>query len=283
MIAKLIVWDETRDMALQKLSASLDEYQVAGVATNLAFLSNIADHPAFAAKDLDTGFIERFRNDLVPAPLTPTDEDMAIAVAHLLLEREKAHKAIRAATNDPYSPWDDLTGWRPNDTGHDDFKFEINEMEVTTHVVYERGGYLIDLPTGVLPVQAERTADGGLLVDIAGHKLSAAAVTQGNKIIVMTTGRQVELTQIIDDFDDAGGQAGAGAITAPMPGKLIQVFIESGAPVTKGDPLVVLEAMKMEHTLTAPRDGIIEEIFFDVGDQVDDGTVLVCLESEETS
>ncbi|WP_288900969.1 acetyl/propionyl/methylcrotonyl-CoA carboxylase subunit alpha [uncultured Sneathiella sp.] len=283
MIAKLIVWDKTRDMALQKLSAALDEYQVAGVATNLAFLGNIATHPAFAAKDLDTGFIDRFKTDLVPEPLTPTDKDMAIAVAHLLLEREKAHKAARSATNDPYSPWDDLTAWRPNDAGHDDFKFEINGMEVTTHIVYENGGYLIDLPTGVLPVQVERTADGGILADIAGHKLSAAAVTQGNKIIVMTTGRQVELMQIIDDFDDAGSESGAGAITAPMPGKLIQIFIDSGATVAKGDPLVVLEAMKMEHTLTAPRDGIIEDIFFEVGDQVDEGTVLVRFESEETS
>ena len=282
MIAKLIVWDETRDLALQKLSASLDEYQVAGVATNLAFLGNIADHPSFAAKDLDTGFIERFRDDLVPAPLTPTDEDMAIAVAHLLLEREKAHKLARSATNDPYSPWDDLAAWRPNDTGHDDFKFEINGMEVPAHIVYENGGYLIDLPTGVLPVQAERTIDGGVLVDIAGHKLSAAAVSQGNKVIVMTTGRQVELTRIIDDFDDAGDEAGAGAITAPMPGKLIQVFAEAGASVAKGDPLVVLEAMKMEHTLTAFKNGIIEDIFFEVGDQVDEGTVLVRLESEET-
>ncbi|MZR31149.1 acetyl-CoA carboxylase biotin carboxylase subunit [Sneathiella litorea] len=283
MIAKLIVWDETREMALQKLSAALDEYQVAGVATNLAFLGNIADHPSFAAKDLDTGFIDRFKDDLVPAPLTPTDDDMAIAVSHLLLEREKAHKEMRSATNDPYSPWDDLTAWRPNDTGHDDFKFEINDMEVTIHIVYENGGYQIDLPTGVLPVQAERTADGGILADIAGHKLSAAAVTQGDKIIVMTTGRQVELMQITNDFDDVGGEAGVGAITAPMPGKLIQIFIESGATVNKGDPLVVLEAMKMEHTLTAPRDGTIEDIFFEVGDQVDDGTVLVRLESEETS
>nr|WP_273543426.1 acetyl-CoA carboxylase biotin carboxyl carrier protein subunit [Sneathiella sedimenti] len=68
-----------------------------------------------------------------------------------------------------------------------------------------------------------------------------------------------------------------------MPGKLIQIFIDSGATVAKGDPLVVLEAMKMEHTLTAPRDGTIEDIFFEVGDQVDEGTVLVRFESEETS
>ena len=131
-------------------------------------------------------------------------------------------------------------------------------------------------------MHAEKTADGGILADIAGHKVTAAAVTQGNKIIVMTTGRQVELTQIVDDFDDAGGEAGSGAITAPMPGKLIQVFTEVGAAVAKGDPLVVLEAMKMEHTLTAFTDGIIEDIFFEVGDQVDEGTVLVRLESEET-
>nr|WP_277346469.1 acetyl-CoA carboxylase biotin carboxyl carrier protein subunit [Sneathiella chungangensis] len=68
-----------------------------------------------------------------------------------------------------------------------------------------------------------------------------------------------------------------------MPGKLIQIFANAGTRVSKGDPLVVLEAMKMEHTLTAFKDGIIEDVFFEVGDQVDEGTVLVRLESEETA
>ncbi|MFC4271012.1 acetyl-CoA carboxylase biotin carboxylase subunit [Sneathiella chungangensis] len=283
MIAKLIVWDETRDMALQKLSASLDDYQVAGVATNLAFLGNIAGHPSFAAKDLDTGFIERFKADLVPGPLAPTEEEMALAVAHLLLEREKGHKAARAATNDPYSPWDDLTAWRPNDTGHDDFKFEVDGSEITVHVVYEKGGFLLELPEVPLHVHAELAADGSLHADLNGHKIDAAVVTQGAKIIVMTTGRQVEIARVVDDFDADSAEGGAGAITAPMPGKLIQIFANAGTRVSKGDPLVVLEAMKMEHTLTAFKDGIIEDVFFEVGDQVDEGTVLVRLESEETA
>ena len=100
----------------------------------------------------------------------------------------------------------------------------------------------------------------------------------------MAAGRQIELHLVVDDFDASGADSGAGAITAPMPGKIIQIFTTAGAAVSKGDPLVVMEAMKMEHTLTAFIDGIIGDIFHEVGDQVDEGTILVRMEeSEEAS
>lgn len=284
MIAKLIVWGENRDVALQKLGAALADYQVAGVATNLDFLSKIATHPSFAAKDLDTGFIERFKDDLIPEPVEPTDEDIALAVLHIVLERKKAHFAARGATNDPYSPWDDMTAWRLNGAGHDDFRFRINETDLPVHVIYEGGGFLLQLPSGMMEAEAEHAADGSLLANLAGHKFDAAVVTSGPKVIVMAAGRQVVLQLVVDDFDASGADSGAGAITAPMPGKIIQIFTSMGAAVSKGDPLVVLEAMKMEHTLTAFVDGVIEDIFHEVGDQVDEGTILVRMEeSEEAS
>ena len=87
----------------------------------------------------------------------------------------------------------------------------------------------------------------------------------------------------VADFDALSSEGGSGAVTSPMPGKLIQLFVKAGVEVAKGDPLVVIEAMKMEHTLTAFRDGVVEEIFFEVGDQVDEGTTLVRLKDEETS
>ena len=283
MIAKLIVWDEDREKSLQKLSAALDDYQVVGVATNLDFLGKIAGHPAFAAKDLDTGFIERFRADLVPAPARPTDQDIALAALQIVLERKRDHFAARSMTNDPYSPWDSMEAWRLNDEGHDDFIFNIYDEDIIIHVIYEDDGFRVKLPSFEIEARAELTEAGNLYANLGGHKFMAAVVLNGPKVTVLNQGRQVEFLRVVDDFDNMAVDSGAGAITAPMPGKVIQIFTQAGATVSKGDPLVVLEAMKMEHTLTAFADGIVGEIYHDVGDQVDDGTVLVRMEeSEET-
>ncbi|WP_334128665.1 acetyl/propionyl/methylcrotonyl-CoA carboxylase subunit alpha [Sneathiella sp.] len=283
MIAKLIVHGETREAALQTLSRALDDYQVAGVATNLGFLRQIARHPAFAAKDLDTGFIERFRADLVPASPLPTDEELALATLYLLLDRQRVTALRSAAANDRYSPWNDLTAWRPNDTGHDDFRFEIGGENVTVVARYTRAGIQIDLPGGSRLAEGNWTPDGGIAARLDGHVLSGAVVRQGVKMVVMTSGRQVEIVEHVADFNALSSEGGSGVITSPMPGKLIQLFVKAGEEVAVGDPLVVIEAMKMEHTLTAFRDGVIEDVFFEVGDQVDEGAVLVRLADEETS
>src|SRR5690606_17575688 len=283
MIAKLIVHGETREAALQTLSRALDDYQVAGVATNLGFLRQIARHPAFAAKDLDTGFIERFRADLVAASPLPTDEELALATLYLLLARQRVTALRSAAATDRYSPWNDLTAWRRIDAGHDDFRFEIGGENVTVVARYTRAGIQIDLPGGSRLAEGNWTPDGGIAARLDGHVLSGAVVRQGVKMVVMTSGRQVEIVEHVADFNALSSEGGSGVITSPMPGKLIQLFVKAGEEVTVGDPLVVIEAMKMEHTLTAFRDGVIEDVFFEVGDQVDEGAVLVRLADEETS
>jgi 3-methylcrotonyl-CoA carboxylase alpha subunit len=281
MIAKLIVWDENRDAALRKLSLALASYEVAGVATNLDFLSKIAAHPAFAAKDLDTGFIERFRDDLIPAQPLPTDEDFALAVLYLLLTRERVTTVESGEDADPFSPWNDLRGWRLNDTGHDDFVFKVNEEDVPLIVYFEKDGYRLSLPSGDMQVSGALNPDGSMIATIGGHRINAAVAEVGPKLIVIYGGRQVELLPVVDNFENTGSDSGAGVILAPMPGKIIQVFTKSGSMVAKGDPLIVMEAMKMEHTLIAAADGTIADVFHDVGDQVDDGTILIQIDIEE--
>ncbi|MEH6527483.1 MAG: acetyl/propionyl/methylcrotonyl-CoA carboxylase subunit alpha [Sneathiella sp.] len=280
MIAKLIVWDENRDKALRKLRLALADYQVAGVATNLDFLSKISAHPAFAAKELDTGFIDRFKEDLIPGQPLPTDEDFALAVLHILLTRDAVSLRELAESSDPYSPWNDLHGWRLNDTGHDDFVFSVGDEEISLIVYYEKTGFRLALPSGDLQVSGSLQRDGTLTAIIGDHKLTAAVAAVGSKLIVMQAGRQVEIVQVVDDFENTGSEVGAGVVTAPMPGKVIQLFTESGAAVAKGDPLIVMEAMKMEHTLVAAADGVITDIFHEIGDQVDEGTLLISIEVE---
>ena len=280
MIAKLIVWDDTRDKALRKLRTALASYKVAGVATNLDFLSRIAGHPAFAAKEVDTGFIGRFKDDLVPPQPLPTDEDFALTVLHILLTRDAASLKELAVSSDPHSPWNDLHGWRLNDTGHDDFVFGVGDEEITVIVYYEKTGFRLALPSGNLQVSGSLLDDGTLTATIGDHKITAAVAALGSKLVVMRAGRQVDIVQVVDDFENTGSESGAGVVVAPMPGKVIQLFTESGAVVAKGDPLIVMEAMKMEHTLVAAADGIITDIFHEIGDQVDEGTLLINIDIE---
>ena len=99
--------------------------------------------------------------------------------------------------------------------------------------------------------------------------------------IVIFDGKQVSVNRVITDFDGSGDEGGAGAITSPMPGKIIQMNVAAGDKVAKGDTLAVMEAMKMEHSLTAAADGVVADVFHEVGDQVDEGVTLIRLETEE--
>ncbi|OUR77482.1 3-methylcrotonyl-CoA carboxylase [Alphaproteobacteria bacterium 46_93_T64] len=281
MIAKLIVWDENRDAALRKLQSALGEYQVAGLVTNLEFLKNIAGHEAFAARDLDTGFIERFRDDLIPEKPPVTDKHLALAVLHLEVSAEASNAKRAKNSSDPYSPWNDVTAWRLNDRAHHDYTFEGIDDEISVSVSHIDGRYVITLPNGEISATVSKAEDGSIRASLDGHIVRATVVQDSLRLVVITDGKQVEINSIKKDYDGSGDEGGAGAVVAPMPGKIIQVAVSAGDTVSSGDALIVMEAMKMEHTLSASADGVVAEVFFEVGDQVDDGTVLIKLETAE--
>lgn len=281
MIAKLIVWGENRDIALRKLQAALADYEVAGLATNLEFLKNTASHKAFADADLDTAFIDRFRDDLVPEKSAVTDEHYALAVLQLLLEARNRSVPATAGSGDLYSPWNDITAWRMNDAAHDDFLFEGSDEDVSVIVTYDGDDFVMSLPGGERRVSGSLQDDGSLRASISGHIVSASVVIDGSRMIVITDGKQVDVKRIITDYSGDGDEAGAGAILSPMPGKIIQVTVAAGDQVSKGETLMVMEAMKMEHSLTAAADGVVDEVFFETGDQVEEGVLLIRVESKE--
>lgn len=281
MIAKLIVWGENRDIALRKMQAALARYEVAGLATNLEFLKNVAGHKAFADADLDTAFIDRFKTDLVPEKPPVTDEHIALAVLQLLLRAQEENSETAKRSSDPYSPWNDVTAWRMNGAAHDDFTFEGVDDNFDVSVRYQDNDYVMSLPGGELVVSGRHQEDGSLRASLGGHIVSASVVEDGKRLVVITDGKQVDVTRVITDYDGTGDEGGAGAIMSPMPGKIIQVSVAAGASVAKGDTLIVMEAMKMEHTLSASVDGVVEDVFFEVGDQVEEGVLLIRLENEE--
>ncbi len=281
MIAKLIVWDTDRPQALRRLRTALADCQIAGVNTNAAFLTGVAAHPAFVAGDLDTGFIERHSADLIPETGPMSDRVVALAALDQVLRRGAQVQASTDASEDPFSPWGAVNGWVMNDDAHETLQFLDGDQEIAVTVHYRADGFVLDLPGGSVTAHGEIDGEGNLVADVDGGRAVAAVVQDGHTITVMSHGAAHRLTLHnpldVGDLEDGAG----GAVSAPMSGKIIQVLAAAGDKVKKGAPLIILEAMKMEHTLGAPSAGVIASINADVGEQVDEGAVLVAFEEED--
>ncbi|MSQ59614.1 MAG: acetyl/propionyl/methylcrotonyl-CoA carboxylase subunit alpha [Betaproteobacteria bacterium] len=283
MIAKLIVWDRDRGAALRRMHVALAEYQVVGVTTNIDLLAAIVAHPAFAQahtelESLDTGLIERHRTELIPQAAQPADRFLALAVLAELLRNEREAQELAARSNDPHSPWNATDGWRLNQDNHHRFEF-TGVGSVVAH--YRKGGYRLDLPRSKVEAKGEFAGDDALMADIAGARVQATVVRRANEITVFAFGTSCRLelkaAQAVQ-AEDAGG-----SLAAPMSGNIIQVLVKPGQSVTKAQALLILEAMKMEHTISAPAQGVVKEIFYVAGDQVKEGAQLLSIETAEGS
>ncbi|MBL8487862.1 MAG: acetyl/propionyl/methylcrotonyl-CoA carboxylase subunit alpha [Rhodocyclaceae bacterium] len=279
MIAKLIVWDETRERALARMLQALARYRVVGVSNNVGFLSRLVACPAFASADLDTGLIEREQGFLFPGDAEPPAEAwLAAALAELLREREDAGEAA-ARDADPFSPWHGRDGWRLNSAARRALVFRSGEAEKAVAVAYEGEGFLLELEGRGVRAHGALGAASTLRADFAGKRINATVVVAGEKRHVFLHGRAFVLAAV-DPLYHAGEGGGAeGGLTAPMPGKVIALVAAEGSTVEKGAPLLILEAMKMEHTIAAPCKGTVKAFRFGVGDQVADGAELVEFEA----
>ncbi len=284
MIAKLIVWDDShenaRDRALARMLKALADFRVVGVTSNVGFLSRLVACPSFARADLDTGLIEREHAFLFPAAAQtapPRDAWLLAALAELLRDRNYG-RAHAAASGDPHSPWHVRDGWRANGRAQRDILLRADGSEQRVGATYFRDGFRLELEGQTATASGELNDAGTLRADLDGRRLTATVVAAGEKRHVFCDGMSF-IFAAIDPLFHAGEGAGAeGGLTAPMPGKVIALLVEAGARVEKGTPLVVLEAMKMEHTLVAPAAGTVKACHYAVGEQVADGAELLDFE-----
>ena len=274
MIAKLIVWDEDREGALARMRQALADYRVVGVTTNIDFLSRLVACPAFAGADLDTGLIERQKDFLFPSEAEPPRDVFLVAAAAELLREQEEAAAQAGRSGDPWSPWNQRDGWRMNLAARRTLTFRAGESQVDVGVAYAGDGWQLSLRNDTVLVRGQSLARDRLAVELDDRRLMASVVAVGDKRHVFVGGG----THVIERHDplhlvEAGGAQGGG-LTAPMPGKVVALLAQPG-PVEKGAPLLILEAMKMEHTITAPRNGTLQAFRYGVGDQVSDGAELV--------
>jgi 3-methylcrotonyl-CoA carboxylase alpha subunit len=277
MIAKLIAWGPDRASALARMRAALGEFEVVGLTTNIAFLARLVASEPFARADLDTGLIERNRATLFAPAQPASDEVLALATLDELLRLEEAARAHTAGSGDPHSPWGARDGWRLNEDNHHVFVFREGERRSAVTVHYRRGAFEFELPHGRRTVSGERS--GETLRAWLDDRSVAARVVRGGRTIDIFQGAERHTLELHDPGLhelDAGGADGG--LAAPMPGKIIAVLVEAGARVEKGAPLLILEAMKMEHTIKAPAGGTVRELLYRVGEQVEEGAELLAFE-----
>ncbi len=267
MIAKLIVHGPDRATALARLRIALAGCEVVGVQTNLALLGAIARHPAFASGAFDTGFIGR-NPEVLSLDATPPTTAIAAAALHLLGQPAPAHAA------EPHSPWSTTDAFRLNLQG-----------EVTVHLAID---------DGMLTIRSRPDGDAWHLSwdDIAHHaRLSHGTLwldgttipltlVPGERLTVLTAGRPYAFTVIDPLAPPSAAPPGADHVLAPIPGRITAVLCAPGDTVAKGQPLIILEAMKMEMTLTAAMDGTIAAVRCAVGDMVQERADLVDFAAE---
>ncbi|MSP00529.1 MAG: acetyl/propionyl/methylcrotonyl-CoA carboxylase subunit alpha [Acetobacteraceae bacterium] len=264
MIAKLIVWGPDRDAAARQLAASLRAYEVVGVSTNLGLLRAIVAAPAFLAADLDTGFIGRHIRAAAPEdrPNIP-----ALAAAALAVLKSQ-HIEI------PGDPWDFSDSFRLNGDGDQEILLRAKDVTISIRAMPRAGGEC-RLSFGEQSVIACAEPDG-IRVDGVIHRTHV--VHRGDELTVIHDHRN-HVFHLIDPLrPHAAHVAGDDRVVAPIPARVTHVLVEAGDTVTKGTPLIVLEAMKMEIALSAPRDGTIGTIRYAVGDMVEEGTELIHFE-----
>ncbi|HUR90612.1 MAG TPA: acetyl/propionyl/methylcrotonyl-CoA carboxylase subunit alpha [Ramlibacter sp.] len=266
MIAKLIVRGDSREQALARLDEALAQTHIVGVATNVQFLRHVVKSQSFAQADLDTALIPREAAVLFKQQPVPLAHAAAAAIAQCL-DAERAQQE-----RDPFSRRD---GFRAFGVATRRFEFDFAGEHAAATLTYLHDGGLA-LTVGNVSGALSFTRCGDRLeIHFAGERFAAMVYANGETDHVFTD-RGAATIVALDLLAHAGeGAADVGRLTAPMPGKVISFAVQAGDKVSKGQPLAVMEAMKMEHTIAAPLDGTVQELLYAPGDQVAEGAELL--------
>lgn len=287
MIAKLIVRGADREHARARMVQALAQTQAVGVQTNVAFLTRLMNDTAFASADLDTGLIERQRATLLPPPPAASLQTLALASVAVLAQQGLTRDTQRGAGHQA-DPWSACDGWRLGGRYHRMLPWQDQETRREVTLARDAQGWALQLDDTrvTLAWQAGPGAAGAqaweLRLVIDGRDVRGTVVLQGDRAHVLQDGAATVLERL-DTHAGESHEGHGGGLTAPMPGKIISIAVAVGQAVEKGQALLVMEAMKMEHTITAPSAGVVAELRYAVGDQVAEGVALIALGENESA
>ncbi|HEY4669834.1 MAG TPA: biotin carboxylase N-terminal domain-containing protein [Tepidiformaceae bacterium] len=269
MLAKAIAHAPDRAEAALRLALGLERLRVHGLATNRDFLVNTLRHPAFLSGDTTTDFIERVSparsREVQPAEVG----EAAIAASLEAQARRRAEAPVLRTLP---------SGWRNNPSQPQRMAYRHVDAEVV--VQYERardGSFAYTVGERSGRARLLSAENGRVLLDVDGVQRTFIVTRRDDQVFVQTPKGEVVLSET-PRFPVPEIEGVAGGYQAPLPGKVVQIFVEQGASVSRGDLLLTIEAMKMEHRISAASDGLVKELLVEVGQQVDGGQVLLVLE-----
>jgi 3-methylcrotonyl-CoA carboxylase alpha subunit len=275
MIAKLICHGPNREDALRKLGGALADCLIAGVTANLDLLHRIASHPEFLAGGIDTGFIGRNAETLLAPSAAPTPGALAAAALVVLEGEAAAAKAAAAASGDPWSPWHARDQWWVNASLGRVLDFTADEAHVPVVVRREDAGWRIEAGGQSILGTVTGLPNGRYALSLDGARSHLLASRDGEALVLRLDGETLRLR--LPDAAAAAAEEAAGGnrLLAPIPGQVTAVHAKAGDAVTRGQVLVVLEAMKTVFRLAAPADGVVEAVSCAAGETVQEGQTLV--------
>jgi 3-methylcrotonyl-CoA carboxylase alpha subunit len=280
MIAKLVTWDENRERALGRLARALSEYRISGLTTNISFLYNLATSEPFVRADLDTQFIEKHHASLFHTSNDARVRDLPLASLYLLLRMEQSGQD-RVRGDDLFSPWNSSSAWRLNEPAVHNGAIVLNGTEYDVPVVEVGSGdqrrFRISA-AGKTVLATGELKGNELYADIDGYRQRVVVVPHDGMFTLFSPAGAMQFALARPDYGEEDSQSGAAAFAAPMHGVVVKQLVEAGVMIEKNQPLVIMEAMKMEHTIRAPRDGTVTEFYFEAGDQVSGGEDLLKFE-----
>ena len=279
MIAKLVVHGNSRAGALRRLADVLDRSLIVGPVTNLGFLRAVVASTAFAAGPVDTGWLDRAGTGEILAGMVPEDQDFMLgALAVQALAGGPAMPGERR--RDWTSPWNRRDGWRLNRSSRQLVRLQAGERQERLAVARDRDGTVVSL--GGSEIRARMGGEEGeLWAEIDGRRLRFRAHLADDRLALVRAGRRVEFRLADDRPAVREEEEGADLRVAPMPGRVIRLMVGAGDAVRKGQPLAILEAMKMEQRIEAPHDGRVSAVHVAEGEQIAEGTRLLDLVEAE--
>jgi len=278
LLMKLVAHGEDRGAAIARLDGALCATRVAGVITNRDYLIRVLRQQDFAAGAIDTGFLGR-HGDALRGPERASAAALA-AAACALANDEDAAAVQGAARHDPFSPWLARDGWRFAGSEARTLRFLEGETERAVRLNRGRQGFFVSVDEISVGQCFTGNRPGEFELEIGGARISAFVLRQKSEITVILPDetRRLVVRDVLAPPEAAG--ALTARLAAPMPGKILAVHVAPGAKVSRGQLLLVLEAMKMEHAITAPADGVVEAVNFAAGDVVEEGALLIAFAAE---
>ena len=270
MIAKLIVWGEDRGTALRSLSRALSEYYIAGLTTNIDFLRQLIQRPEFRDALLSTQFIDQHRASLLHSGDTKPVQLVVLAALYDVLKKQQVDRAQTAA-----SPWLAQDHWRLNGPQRFTLDLLLEDQQYAAEIAFLTAqDFRITVDGQEHRVSGELT--GNNLAAVVDDYLSNAVVVADEKSIsVFAAQGSAQVQYVAADLGDEQLFDDGNHYKAPMNGTVIEVLVSAGTAVAAGDPLIIMEAMKMEHAVNASADGTITDVFVAKGELVDGGADLV--------